>query len=123
MGSEWGAGVKILRISALSLVYSTAEYSGPVWCRSTHTHLIDSILNDALHIVTGCLRPTPTEDLPALANIQPSELRRLGATPCMVNRAIHDTDHVLYGQLVEQRMRTREDLDQEAHLYLLHENY
>ena len=53
--SGWGAGAKILRIATLSLVYSTAEYCAPVWCRSAHTRLIDSVLNDALRIVTGCL--------------------------------------------------------------------
>ena len=61
-GSGWGAGAKTLRISALSLVYSTAEYCAPVWCRNTHTRLIDSILNDSLRIITGCFCPTPTED-------------------------------------------------------------
>ena len=68
-GSGCGADAKTLRISALSLVYSTAEYYAPVWCRSTHTRLINSILNDALRIVTGCLRPTPTEDFPVLVGI------------------------------------------------------
>ena len=87
-------------VSALSLVYSTAEYCAPVWCRSTHTRLIDSILDDALCIVTECLRPTPTKDLPVLTGIQPAELRRLGATLSLANRAIHDPDHVLHGQLV-----------------------
>ena len=58
------------------LVYSTAECCTPVWCRSMHTRLIGSILNDALRIVTGYLRPTPTEELPVLAGIQPAELRR-----------------------------------------------
>ena len=75
-GSGWGAGAKTLRTAALSLVYSTAEYCAPVWCRSAHTRLIDSVLNDALRIVTGCLRPTPTDYLPVLAGIQPAELRR-----------------------------------------------
>ena len=65
-GSGWGAGAKTLCLSALSLVYSTAENCAPVWCRSSHIRLIDSILNDALRIVIGCLRPTPTEDLPVL---------------------------------------------------------
>ena len=69
MGSRWGAGIKTLRISALSSVYFTAEYCAPVCCRSTHTRLIDSILNDALRIVTGCLRPTLTNDLPVLTGI------------------------------------------------------
>ena len=55
MGSRWSSGAKTLRIAALSLVYSTAEYCAPVWCRSAHTRLIDSVLNNALRIVTGCL--------------------------------------------------------------------
>ena len=44
VGSGWGAGAKTLRIATLSLVYSTAEYCAPVWCRSAHTCLIDSVL-------------------------------------------------------------------------------
>ena len=75
MGSGRGAGAKTLRIATLSLVYSTAEYCAPVWCRSAHTCLIDSVLNDALCIVTGCLCPTPTDHLPVLSGIQPAELR------------------------------------------------
>ena len=71
-GSGWGAGAKTLRTAVLSLVYSTAEYCAPVWCRSAHARLIDSVLNDALRIVTGCLRPTPTDYLPILAGIPAS---------------------------------------------------
>ena len=95
-GSGWGAGAKTLRIAALSLIYSTAEYCAPVWCRSAHTRLIDSVLNDALRIVTGCLRPTPTDCLPVLAGIQPAELRRLGATLSLAHRGSLDPDHILY---------------------------
>ena len=75
-GSGWGAGAKTLHTAALSLIYSTAEYCAPAWCRSSHTRLIDSVLNDALGIVTGCLRPIPMDDLPVLSGIQPAELRR-----------------------------------------------
>ena len=95
-GSGWGAGAKTLRTAALSLVYSTAEYCAPVWCCSAHTRLVDSVLNDALRIVTGCLRPTPTDYLPVLAGIQPVELRRLGATPSLAYRGSLDPDHVFY---------------------------
>ena len=63
-GSRWGAGATTLRIATLALVHSTAEYCAPVWCR----------------IVTGCLHPTPADNLPSLAGIQPAELRRIGAT-------------------------------------------
>ena len=81
VGSGWGASAKTLRIITLSLVYST-----PVWCRSAYTRLIDSVLNDALRIVTGCLRPTPTDHLPVLSGIQPAELYRKGAILSLVHR-------------------------------------
>ena len=99
MGSGWGVGAKTLRIATLSLVYSTAEYCAPVWCRSAHTRFIDSVLNDALPIVTGCLRPTPTDYLPVLSGIQPAELRRMGATLSLAHRGFLDPDHILYGLL------------------------
>ena len=92
MGSGWSAGAKTRRIATLSLFYSTAEYCAPIWCRSAHTRLIDSVLNDALHIVTGCLRPTSTDHLPVVSGIQPAELHQMGATlsvtEIMVFRAI-----------------------------------
>ena len=74
---------------------------------STHTRLIDSILNEALHIVTGCLHPTPTEDFPVFAGIQPAEHRRSGVTLSLANHAIHDLNYVLHKQL---------DGQQDAHL-------
>ena len=45
VGSGWGAGAKTLRIATLSIVYSTAEYCAPVWCRSAHTRIIDSVFD------------------------------------------------------------------------------
>ena len=38
-----------------------------------------------------------------LADIQPAELRRLGATLFLANRAIHDPDYVLHRQLIGQQ--------------------
>ena len=94
VGLGWGAGAKTLCIATLSLVYSTAEYYAPIWCCSAHTFLIDSVLNNALHIVTGCLGPTPTDHLPVLSDIQPAELRRLGATLSLDYRGSLDPDLV-----------------------------
>ena len=99
VGSRWGAGAKTLRIAALSLVYSTAEYCAPVWCRSAHIRLLDSVLNDALCIVTGCLRPTPTDHLPVLSGIQLAELCQMGETLSLAYREYLDPDHILYGLL------------------------
>ena len=113
VGSGWGASAKTLCIATLSLVYSTAEYYAPVWCRNAHACLINSVLNDALRIVTGCLRPTPTDHLPVLSGIQPAELRRMGATLSLAHRGSLDPDHILYGLLSESldtrqvRLRSR----------------
>ena len=97
----------------MSLVYSTAEYCAPVWCPSAHTRLIDSVLNDALRIATGCLRPTPTNHLPVLSGIQPAELRRMGATLPLAYHGSLDPDYILYGLLSgssdtrQMRLRSR----------------
>ena len=99
VGSGWSADAKTLRIATLSLVYSTAEYCAPVWCRSAHTRLIDSVLNDTLCIVTRCLCPTPTDHLPVFSGVQPAELRRMGATLSLAYRGSLDLDHILYGLL------------------------
>ena len=99
VGSGWDAGAKTLRIATLCLVYSTAEYCAPVWCPSAHTRLIGSVVNDALRIITGCLRPTPTDHLPVLSGIHPAELRRMGATLSLAHRGSLDPDHILYGLL------------------------
>ena len=57
VGSGWGADTKTLRTAALSLVHSTADYCASVHEHSTHVCFINSMLNDALSIVTGCLHP------------------------------------------------------------------
>ena len=108
MGSGWGAGAKTLCIATLSLVYSAAEYYTPVWCRSAHTRIIDSVLNDALRIVTGCLRPTPTDHLHVLSGIQPAELRRLGATLSLAYRGSLDPNHILHGLFLSGSSDTRQ---------------
>ena len=81
------------------MVHSTAEYCAPVCCRSARTRLIDRPINDALRLVTGCLRPTPTDDLYALAGIQPFELRRKRATLFLARRA-QDPKHMLDERLL-----------------------
>jgi len=79
-------------------VHSTAEYCAPVWCRSANIRLIDLAINDALRIVTGCLRPTPADNLPTHAGIQPAELRRNGATLSLGRRAM-ELEHLLQSAL------------------------
>ena len=113
MGSGWGAGAKTLCTATLSLVYSAAEYCAPVWCHSAHTRLIDSVLNNVMSMVTGCLRPTPMDHLPVVSGIQPAELCQMGVTLSLAYRGSLDPDHILYGLLsgssdtCQARLRSR----------------
>ena len=52
-----------------------------------------------MRIVTGCLRPTPTDHLPVLSGIQSAELRRMGATLSLAYRGSLDPDHILHDLL------------------------
>ena len=45
-GSNWGLTAETLRISALSLVYSVAEYCAPSWLYSKHVNLVEVQLNN-----------------------------------------------------------------------------
>ena len=67
--------------------------------RSAHTRLIDNVLNDALRVVIGCLRPTPTDHLLVLSGIQPAELCRMGATLSLAHRGSLGPDYILYDLL------------------------
>jgi len=87
-----------LRTATLALVQSTTEYCAPVWCRSAHTRLIDPPINDALRIVTGCLRYTPADYLSIPASTQSAELRRNGATLSLARRVI-EPGHLLHPTL------------------------
>ena len=48
--------------------------------------------------MTGCLRPTPADNLPIIAGIQSSELRRSGATLSLAPRAV-EPEHLLRSAL------------------------
>jgi len=82
------AGAATLRIATLVKVLSTSEYSAVVWCRSAHTRLIDPTFNNTLRIFTGCLHPTPADNLPIHTSNQPAELCRNGATLSLARHAI-----------------------------------
>ena len=93
-----GAGATTLRTATLALVHSTAEYCAPVWCHSTLIRPTDPAINDALWVVTGCLRPTPADNLPVLAGILPAGLRRNVATLSLACRAM-EPRHLLHSVL------------------------
>jgi len=76
-GSKWSSDAKTLRITAtLALIHSAAEYFAPAWYRSKHTRFVGKTIYDALRLVTGCLRPTPIDNLFVLVVIILTKLRQ-----------------------------------------------
>ncbi|XP_072039193.1 uncharacterized protein [Amphiura filiformis] len=115
-GTSWGASAKTLRTSTLALVYAPAEYCAPVWSRSHHTHQVDTGLNEAMRTVSGCLRPTPTEQLPVLAGIPPPDIRRKAASVAIALRS-EEPGHLLHDTLSRARNSEGESrrLDSSVH--------
>jgi len=118
-GSGWCAGATTLRTATLALVHSTTEHCTPVWCRSAHIRLNDPSINDSLRYVTGCLRPTPADNLPILAGIQPAELRRNGATLSLARRAM-EPGHLLHSAFTVHRVQMHGASNRNTHLYPPH---
>ncbi|KAL7862673.1 hypothetical protein SRHO_G00116570 [Serrasalmus rhombeus] len=56
-GSTWRVSPQTLHISTQALVLPTAEYCAPAWSRSPHVNKVDTAINSALRIITGCLKP------------------------------------------------------------------
>ena len=76
-------------------MYAPAEYCAPVWCRSSHTRLVDVGLNAALRTITEFLHPTQVDQLPLLDEITLTALRREVATLVLGRRACQH-DHLLH---------------------------
>ena len=116
-GTGWGARATTFRMTTLALVYSTAECCAPVLSRTAHTHLIDRHINDALRMVTGCLKPTPAEYLSVLSGIPPAELRRK-ATTLSLARQSSEPGHTLHNYfnrpMIKRRLKSRKPFVVEA---------
>jgi hypothetical protein len=95
-GSTWGADASTLRISVLALVFAPAEYCAPVWCRSSHTQLVDSELNNAVRVITGCLLNTPVSSLYVMSNIAPPPIRREALALKSAWKALSDESSLLH---------------------------
>ena len=108
-GTSWGASPHTLKSTALALCYSTAEYASPVWERSPHAKKMDPALNSTCRLITGCLRPTPTENLYTLAGIAPPDIRRTVASMRERQRQTNDKRHPLFGHVPPtSRLKSRE---------------
>jgi transposase-like protein len=97
--TSWGCSADTLRTSALSLVYSVAEYYAPVWTISAHCNKIDVELIAAMRIVKGTVRSTPTQWLPVLSNIGSPEIHRQIATQNMISKINRNVKLPIYNDI------------------------
>ena len=82
----------------MALSYSVAEYTAPVWERSSHAHKLDSEFNSACRAITGRLKPINVKELYLLSGIAPPSIRRDVCT--RVEKAKQETNeaHSLHGK-------------------------
>lgn len=109
-GTSWGANNQVLRSTALALCYSVAEYCASTWLNSAHTAKIDAQLNQAMRIITGCIRSTNVAWLPTLSNIPPPCLRRSEALLKLWKKISQDSNlpvHQDINQFAPPRLKSR----------------
>ena len=121
-GTTWGASTTMLRISTQELVFSTAEYCAPVWCRSSHTKKLDTTLNNALHTVSGCLCAMAVNQLPILVGITPPTFQREAAVLVLSRKATNNGDYLLHQIATKTpqraRLKSRRPFAEHAHQLL-----
>ena len=68
---------------------------------------MDSALNATCNLITGCLRPTPTDSLYILLGIAPPEIRRNAVSSRERNRQLTDERHPLFGHAPAKSRQSR----------------
>ena len=104
--TNWGAPFSTLKTSVMALALSAAEYCAPVWTQSVHTRGLDVPLNDAMRLVSGCIRSTPLIHLPFLSGIQPPQVRRDNICRRLYRKAARP-NHLLHQFLFEKEAPRR----------------
>ena len=115
-GSNCGADATVVRTATLALVIprlSTKRLFGVA--------VIILAINNALHVVTRSLRPTPTNKLFILAVIKPTEMRGQ-KTVLSLARCAQEPQHFLYERLLSSFGGQLRQLKSNTYLCLLHWN-
>ena len=103
--TTWGASPSVLKICALALCYSVAEYC-PLSGVTAHTPKIDTQLRQAMRIITGTLKYFPLSWLPMLSYIAPPHLRRELANQRQHNRLDSNEIEISLKQIMKEALTT-----------------
>jgi len=108
IGSRWGARPHTLRSTAFALWYSSAEYTNPVWGRSTHNKRLDPTLNSCCPLIIGCLWSTPTDSLYTLSDLAPPDVRLQVPSMQELERQTTDKKYPMFNHnAAAKRLRSR----------------
>ncbi|KAL7388914.1 hypothetical protein ABVT39_023269 [Epinephelus coioides] len=102
-----------------ALGFPAAEYHAAVWCLSPHVKKLNTALNTALRTICGCLRATPTNQLPVLAGITSAEVRQEAAMLALAQKAQMSESHLLHKMATETPQRSRFESTQELQHHLV----
>lgn len=117
-GTSWGAKADVLRTTGLSLVFSAGEYCAPVWLNSAHTDRVDVQLRNTMRCISGTVKSTPTQWLPALSHIPPPHLRRQQALVREADKIRNNPSLPVYQEFLNpplHRLKSRHPPHQTAH--------
>lgn len=109
-GTTWGASAACLRTTAMALIYSCAEYCSSSWLNSAHAKKVDVELNRTMRIITGTVKSTPVEWLPALCNIEPPDIRRQSNLLSLFRKTLENENVPLHADLalpMTERLKSR----------------
>jgi len=85
-------------------------YCAPVWCRSSHTKLVDIQLNSAMTTISGSIMSTPSPWLQALSNIAPAPIRRKSASIKAMDKIRQHPNLLVFDDVIahpEVRLKSR----------------
>jgi len=113
--STWGAATATVRTATLTRRPSTVHHA--LSERSSHCKKLDTTLNDAMRVITGCLRSTPVSNIQVLPGIAPPAIRRREKTGQRIAKAKEDGSHLLHETVTKNRrnqhLKSRKPLHQQ----------
>ncbi|VDP02670.1 unnamed protein product [Soboliphyme baturini] len=109
-GTSWKAGARTLRTTALAPIYSLVDHCSLVWCHSCHTSELDTQFNEKMRIVIATLKPSQTQLLPILEDIEPPHFRRGEQAHRILDRNRQLPIHRVFQQSPTRRLKPRHPL-------------
>lgn len=97
--TNWESDPNSLRISALALTYSVAQYCAPVWINSARINKIDTKLNVIMRTMSGTIKFTFVQWFSVLSNITPHHICRMNLLTREWNKFISNSGFPIHNDI------------------------